>query len=324
MKLSYLRTEHFDGLPDRGFAFADRAGAARTVVVRGSSGSGKTSLVSAIVAAKELIAPYSRRPNLRERSKGSSRPPVLETAWELDAVERESTGTEGAVETTVSVQESERPSLQPAALSQLMRAYSHDPAQGKVDFFPEHRALGSPPSRPDRERTETEERFLRLTDDPSKYRSLWTYFRKLAVRGAVEQESKLRREGALFADEAGSGLAPLANALSKLTDTVTLIGQENESLLFQDRAGRRFGPSGLSASAADALLFAGSLLMVGHQRSVILIDRVDLYRQAIDAVKFLRGMRELVGDSQIIATTSSKELAESGVADCVIDLDEAR
>jgi hypothetical protein len=57
---------------------------------------------------------------------------------------------------------------------------------------------------------------------------------------------------------------------------------------------------------------------------VILIDRVDLYREASDAVKFLRGLRELVGESQIIATTSSKELADSGVADCVINLDEAR
>lgn len=322
MRLIHVRSENFAGVPDRVFAFKARLGIARTVLITGASGSGKTSLLSAIAAAKEYIAPYGRRPNLRERARQPARPVVLETAWQLDEVERASIGEDSIVEPTVRADDSDEPTLQPGALIELLRAYSHEPTRGKLDFFPEHRSLGRPPSRPERARTETEERFVRLTDDSTKYRSIWTYLRHLAVRSAIDQEAKLRREGALFADEAGSGLAVLASALSKLTDTVTLVGQESESLLFQDRTGRRFGPAALSASAADALLFAGSLFMVGHQRSVILIDRVDLYRHPSDVVRFVGGLRELVGDSQIIATTCSKELLESGIADCVINLDE--
>jgi hypothetical protein len=65
----------------------------------------------------------------------------------------------------------------------------------------------------------------------------------------------------------------------------------------------------LSASEADAVMFAATATLVGLSGSIVLVDRPELH--GIDPVRALAGLSALGADNQLIMATSARAFATS-------------
>src|SRR6185295_3330158 len=96
MKLRRITTDGVRGVADRLYDFTQRrgVGAAPVVVVTGPAGSGKTSLLDAIAAAKEDVAPWGARHSWSRVVRAGAGAAKVRIDWELDADERSRMGFE--------------------------------------------------------------------------------------------------------------------------------------------------------------------------------------------------------------------------------------
>ena len=89
MKILRLQASGFRGLPDRAFDFAQGASGAPldVAIVAGEAGSGKTSLLEAVIAAKEDVGAYgpARPPSYLRAGERTAR---LEATWLLSPAEK--------------------------------------------------------------------------------------------------------------------------------------------------------------------------------------------------------------------------------------------
>src|SRR5262249_16870204 len=139
------------GLADGTYDFADaRTGAPRDVViVTGSAGTGKTSLLEAIAAAKEAAGSYGPLPDparLRRHDGAAAR---LEATWILSDAERAESGLDGAPQTIVwELGKGYTRAASPPALRKMFERYTRGPERGKLEYFPANRRLLSGVRRP--------------------------------------------------------------------------------------------------------------------------------------------------------------------------------
>jgi len=149
MKVARLRTQGFRGLPDHTYSFAHaRSGAPFDVVlITGDAGSGKTSLLEAIIAAKEDIGAYGTPPAQATYLREGTPTARLDVSWLLSASEAHRAGLRERMVSTTSILGEGAPPLSehPSGLRALFREHSRDAAQGKVEYFHAERTL--PPGR---------------------------------------------------------------------------------------------------------------------------------------------------------------------------------
>ena len=154
MKIARVTVSGVRGLPDRTFDLTDPSSGRPLdmVFVTGAPGSGKTSFLDAIAAAKEDVAPYGPRLSPAPYVRRGSVAAKIRVDWWLTDDERARLA---ADKPEISSESILSPSIPPSAahdarLVALLGAYDHSPATPKIRVLPRapdagaglHRLLG--------------------------------------------------------------------------------------------------------------------------------------------------------------------------------------
>jgi hypothetical protein len=319
MKIRSVTVDGFRGLPDREFAFLDeRTGEpARIVAITGPAASGKTSLLDAIVAAKESVAPYGAMPSESDLLRYDADAAKVTVGWQLAAPERERIGVTAKVLTTEAIfGDRTSPPNPDAPIAELLGAYDASDEIGKVEYFHAERGMsvGSPIDL-SKAAGDTMDRMARLARDNRKYSGL--------VRFIVEAGL------GLLGGDPGRPHMPgrIKNVFETLCGTKKLGGlyRVDGQVLpgFFDTTERvPFGITQLSSSELDLLLFATTFVRAGlvQNRSgcVILIDSPEKHVGEADAGALVRGLAALGAENQLVVASRAASVA--GAAQCHLTL----
>ena len=314
VRLRSLSCRNFSGLRDGEYRFhrANEA-AARSVAIVGKRSSGKTSLLAALRFAKELAGPYGRPPSLEGRARDVRRRVALDLELCI-------TTKSGSIDQRVRFEEGGGDPLRevPPALASLLSRYDHGAPSFKVDYFPADRFLPSwsSPSKPP---SALVERARRVSDDPTKYTSLWAWLTDALAKERLGRDAATQAAGFSFIDDASSLLRRLQANFSKLDPGIRIGGlRASGAPFFRDPKGHDLDVDALSGSARHALLFALAYEMVQHQRSVVLVDEPERGCLPDDAGARFNGLLELRRETQLIVATNSFAIA--GCSDVVVEV----
>ena len=263
------------------------------VVISGPSGSGKTRLLEALIAAKETISPYGFLPQGAAWIGDSGAAKIVIT-FHLDEAERQyagaqSTSLEGEV---IFLPERSRVEAD-EGLRAVLDRYSHDPAQGKLEYFPATRQVTRHP--PFASLGTAEQRLGRAAKDPRKYSFVVTFLRSLEFERARAERFAAR--------------------LAAFSPTLRFVpGTEPEALprCLSSRGGPPVTPFDLSDGETDAVIFAATSIVVGLDHSIVLIDRPDLH--ADDLGHLVSGLEGMGQDNQLLLTGRPELAAAAGGA----------
>ncbi len=314
MRLLKISVQSFRGAPDGAYSFAHAAtGApAALTLVTGEPASGKTSLLHAIAAVKELVGGSVPPPDpARLRRRGATSGAVSAT-WLLTAEEAASAKLAGAtLVTDVALADGPAPLFDPHVRA-LFSAQPPDPATGKLELFPANRrislsqaSLRAPPADLAAPR-------LRVSRDPGKYDGVRDALVDLASRDAAQAAARLAERGLVARWEQQDSLEPIRRSLAPLAPWLWLEGVAPRGAAHEVRFRRDDGAAielaDLSESEQQALLFAVVFDRVGLRRAIALVDQPELFIHPGEQVRFLRALEALGADNQIIAATTSREL----------------
>ncbi|MFO0617941.1 MAG: hypothetical protein U0414_35450 [Polyangiaceae bacterium] len=279
------------GVPDLTLDLTDgRSGAPNPlVVVTGPGASGKTRLVEALIAAKEAIRPYAAlAPGAPWIRAGGGAAKIL-VQFHLDEAEREFAGSASQTVDAEVIFHPERVNAESDdGLRAVLGRYSHNPAYGKVDYFPAERRIPTFPPFPGL--GAGEQRVARLGKDQRKYGFVLPFLRSLDQDGA-------RRER--FA----ATLALLSPSCRYVPDT----SGDGVPRCFSSRGGAPANVGQLSQGEADAVLFAATAAVIGLDHSLVFVDRPDLHREDVDAL--VEGLAQLGRDNQLWLTGGPRVVA---------------
>jgi energy-coupling factor transporter ATP-binding protein EcfA2 len=320
MKLVRLVLNGIRGVRDGTYPFAGVA------LITGSPASGKTSLLEAVAAAKEITGSYSAPADPRRLLRPGETRGRIEAAWLLSDEEKAHAGLIVAEQTVVrELGEGARPSDVAARLRKLFTAYSLDPEHGKFEYFPAHRRLAAPGRRtivP----AERDPR-LGLSNDPDKYLSIRAFLHGLAIEDAARASQLLSQRGIVLGKERPDSLAPFKQAVAALLPDVRLldidIADTKASVPFKRRAGAVVDLEELSASEQQAVLLATTFARFGLNHSCVLLDEPELHLHPAEHARLFQAVVGLGTGNQIIAATTSPAILKTVPPDHVIDLDKA-
>lgn len=308
MRIGRVSCRGVRGVPDGSWSFTGAGGEGsgaphRLVVLAGRSASGKTRLCEAIFAAKELVAPYAAVPNPTSWIRPGATAAKVAVRWHLDDLEAAHGGLEDRVVETESIFAPGALDPEQDGIVAVLRRYEHGHASGKLEYFPASRSIplhgvgvGLSPF---------EQKLLRPSSDPRKYASIVRVLRDLAAGG----------EQASFFGHLLAQLSPTCRFEPSSAVEVT-------PRCFRGADGARSLVE-LSASEADAVLFAATATLIGLSYSVVLIDRPELHADPSFVPKLLDGLLALGREPQIIVATSSAEVrAAAASRGIVVSLDE--
>ncbi len=298
MKIQQATFRGVQGVPDLTLDLTDaRTGGPHTVVVlSGPSASGKTRMIEALVAAKEAIRAYglmvTGAPWIGEASAAKVR-----VTFQLDEAEREFAGTTSPSLGGEVIFRPDRVDCEADdGLRAMLGRYSHNPAHGKVDYFPAERRIPTFPPFPGL--GSGEQRVLRLGKDPRKYGFILPFLRTL-------DHDAPRRER--FA----AGLANLSPTCRYVADR----SGEASPRCFSSRGGAPLTAAQLSHGEADAVIFAATAAVIGLDHSIVFVDRPELH--ADDVGHFVSGLASLGLDNQLILALRPGLAAAAGDAQIV-------
>lgn len=308
MKIARVTTTGVRGLPDRTFDLTDPASGKPldVVVVTGPAGSGKTSFLDAIAAAKEDVAPYGPRRSPAPYVRRGAAAAKIRIDWALSDAERARLAVEKPEITSESILS---PSIPPstahdARLVGLLSAYDHTPATPKLEYFHEHRTLargatGSTALSP------SDQRGLRLGKELFKYAALPRFLVELYLDGGTGPAELTRRLAALTPSKKPGGLRKTSAGRE-----VFFVGEDESPVGIDD----------LSASEQQALIFAATSIFIGLSGSILLVDVPEKHLGSEAIVPFVAGLAELDRDNQLILATGSRELVQKTRAQAVVRL----
>lgn len=314
MKLLNLEVENARGIPDGTYDFA-RGGAAndRVTMVVGPRGAGKTSLLEAIVFAKEQIGGYGPPGRPESLLRVGATTGRLRATFQLDPAELRGAELEDAeLAVTVALRPESPPIDVPPGARTLFGRFSADSKESKLEYFPDNRTLDVVGDATSIE----QERRLRPTRSPRKYAGLVASLEARSTLDGARALQETGRSGLLFADDAPDSLGPYRYALAQLCPEVNLIGVVPQGgaprLVFALKSGATVTADALSGAQKHGLLFAATIVSLGLARSLILIDLPELGLHTADHEPFFRALVTLAPRAQFIVATNS-----SSVAQCV-------
>jgi hypothetical protein len=296
------------GLPDLTWQLGDQATSTPfdVVVVTGPAASGKTRLLEALIAAKEVLAPSGPPASGAPFVRAGERHAKVELTFVLDEAERRAAGVDEPVQRAEAL-------FRPGAcaseldegLASVLERYEHDPRFGKVEYLPARRAL--PLYGPAHGLSAAEQRTLRAGSDPRKY----SFVPRLLLELPNDPDASARF-GALVAS-----LAPgLVYAPSKAAPLRA----------FSSRGGEPVTAHELSSCEADAVLVAATATLLRLERSIVLVDAPEHTVDEAHLADWALALRGSAGGAaaglgpQLVLATKSRELVRRMDARAVIEL----
>lgn len=264
------------------------------VLILGGPGSGKTRLLELIIGAREVLTNGVERwfdPMHFVRPEHETSKVIL--AWQLTTEEQTTIGASSPIVKSEVIFLDDELDEVDSRLAYLLEQYSHDDATPKFEYFAEQRRLDIGGG--DGSLEESEQSFLRASPNPRKFAWIPLFMRRLPE--VPEQASRFKI------------------TLEKLSASCTY-DLERHLLASRGRTVRHL--SHLSASEADAVMFAATATLVGLSNSIVLVDRPELH--GIDQVRALDGLSALGKDNQLILATSSRAFTK-GFDGAIIQLD---
>lgn len=301
MRIGKVTMRGVRGVPDGAWDVSDRTGEPhRMVVVTGPPACGKTRFLEAIIAAKELIAPYAQRPSTAPWGPPGGPPARVGIRWHLDQLEAAHGGVEQRVVETESVFAAGEPEPADEGVIAVLRRYEHGHTSGKLEYVPANRHI--PLHGVGTGISAAEQKMLRATSDPRKYASCMRVLRDLAAGG----------EQASFFGHLLLQLSPTCRF--EMTGVVDVMPR-----CFRGASGPRTLLE-LSASEQDAVLFAATATLIGLSYSVILIDRPELHVDPKFVPRLLDGLLHMGREPQVIIASSSAEVLAAVGRSQIVDL----
>jgi hypothetical protein len=279
------------GVPDGSFDFTDpRTGEPHSLVfVTGPSASGKTRFLEAIIAAKELIAPYGARPSPAPWVRPGDTAAKVTLTWQLSEEERVYGALDSASVETDSIFTTFGPTApEDDGITSVLRRYEHGHATGKIEYFPAHRSV--PTNGVGIGLTPFEQRTLRPTADARKYASVMRVVHELAPGGPTADY-----------------FAGLLERLSPTCRFEATPSHDGFPKCFTG-GGERRSIRELSSSELDAVIFAATAVLLGLSNSLVFIDTPELYADPAYLPALAEGLVSLGEGVQVIAATRSPEL----------------
>lgn len=311
MKLLEISLQNVGGAPDGTYSFAPAGKPEALTLITGGPASGKASLLAAIAAAKELVGSYGPTPDAAAILRRGAVAGAISATWLLSEEEAAGARVSSATLVTEIPLGAEPPRLFDPGVRALFSTYSTKPDEGKLELFPANRriSLGRTARRDPSELTAGR---LRPSRAPGKYADVRQEIVEIAARDAAEAAQKLAEQGMVARWEQPDSLAPIRRSLTALApwlwlERVSLRGPSPE-VLFRRSDGLEIELADLSESEQQALLFATVFERLGLSRSIVLVERPELFLHPGEHVRFARALEGLGVDNQILAATTSAEL----------------
>lgn len=301
-------------VPDRTYSLRAANGSAQPLVfVTGFAGSGKTSLLACIAAAKEGIAPYGAPIDARAILRKGCSEGSLRALWRLSDEELAHTGLpdrEQATELVIAPSGVERRAVRP--LRELFSHHGQEPGLGKLELFPAHRRLRAESWRQRHAPISPAiEDGRRLSLDDDKYAVLARVLHDVAIGGA-EQSGAADGPDASVAKDAPTELSRYQDALSAMVPGLRLASvvarEGGVAVSFARPDGARVGLAELSSSEEQGVLFALAYAWLRLDHSVWLIDGPEHLVSSPAQADFLSRLSRLGTDNQLIVATGSDTL----------------
>lgn len=286
MKLYSVKTIDVLGIANAVYSFAkNKSEAHDRVYLTGGSGAGRTRFLDMIVAARELLGTGERSMEELTFIRPENRTAKVVLSWELTAEEQKIIGSKKPIVTTELIFQQDEEEEVDSRIRFLIERYAHDDETPKFEYFSERRRLdvGGGSASLD----EFEQIFLRM--DPTPRKCSW-------IPAFLEELPDREKNATRFADLVGrlSGTCAYDREKHVLTSRGRAIPDLNQ----------------LSASEADAVMFAATATLVGLSNSIVMIDRPELH--GLDPARAVDGLGALGVNNQLIIATASPAFAAAG------------
>ncbi len=303
MKLATATFLSISGVPDMtlGLGRGDNGTARALTVITGPRASGKTRTLEALLAAKDVIAPYGQPPVARDWIRSGEKAAKVQLTFELDEDEVRFVGGGAPVVRAEALFHPQGSRYEAdEAFVALLERYEHEPRAGKVDYFPATRSVVQGAS--GHGLTAIEQRLLRTSRDPRKY----AFLPRFIAHVARDASARARFEAALAA----------------LSTTVRYVGSagDDDQVCFESGSRGRVSAAALASSECDAIIFAATSAMICHEKSIVFVDRPELYQDEAGAAAFLEGVASLAADLQLVVATASPAVLSAVDPSCVVRL----
>lgn len=303
MRVLDLETTGVRGLRDAAWKLTpERGGSGHVTVVTGGPQAGLTTFLDAIAISAARLAVGGPAPDAEDALRVGGTAATIRSTWWLDADERSFGGTtEEALSAEVLFKRGQlgRADADPALLG-LMSRYSHATDLSKVVKIPERRiSAGASPAFLD---FEVDQQYKRTSSDPEKYASL---------PHALSKHALGMGERARFED--------VKRLFGELCDSVKLVGVGHTlKPEFSLASGLRVPLSRLSFVEKNAFVLAAVPVLLGLQRSVILLDTPELGLAPGVAARWLAALRNYAPEAQwIVASRDPAVVASVEPISCI-------
>lgn len=305
MRVVEVETSGVRGLRDASWNLEpERAGKGHLAVVTGPPQIGLTTFLDAIAMSAARLAAGGPAPGADEALRVGGTIAAVRTTWWLDADERAFGGTnEEAIGAEVVWRRNElgRADADPALLG-LMTRYNHRADISKVVLIPARRiAEGAFPPFLD---FEVDQQYKRLGSDPEKFAGLSHALAKHAL--GLGERSRFEDAQRLFAE---------------LCDSVQLVGAQGAlKPEFALRSGLRVPLERLSFTERNAFVLATVPVLLGLQRSIVLLDTPELGLAPGVAARWLSALRDYTPEAQWIVASRDPAVVESAAPTSRLEL----
>ena len=295
MRITELTTTSVRGLRDGTWSFGATGAPSQrsTTIVTGPAGAGTTTFLEAIALSCRRLATGVAMPPVQDVLRAGDRAAFLRSQWLLDADEMAFGGVSTdlvSAEVVVQREGLGRLLADPALLG-LMSRYDHSPALSKVVLIPARRVTdGAMSGFAD---LETQLRFSRLNPEPSKFDGLPS---ALAALGSKLPEARYAAVGRL---------------MRELVPTVQLAVTSPTMLEFALPSGMQVPLHALGFAERNAFVLAACVVLMGLQRSVVLLDTPEMGLPPGVAAHWLRALRGAAPEAQWIVASRDPGVIQS-------------
>lgn len=322
MKILEIETKNILGIPDGRRRFSESV-----TLVTGGPASGKTSLLRAIVAAKESTGAYGAPPAAAGVLKRGTTEGSLAARWAFSEAEQRVAKIAASPAATLwSITPDGAHVEAEAAVQFHLARYSNEASTPKMEMVPAPRGLprGLQAVLPAPVSDGTEA-LRRPSEAPEKYAGILAALHEAALAAASSITRTLDERGVALRAALPDPLDPFKANVAKMCPDLRLVAVEprapaRPAVWFQTRKGLRVELADLSQGELQGVLFACLFVMAGLHRSIVLLDTPELHIHPEEQARFFHSICELGTDNQIIAATTSPAILASVAAGQIIDL----